>query len=46
MLSGVAMSTDDLPIKIKLVAPPLYVMLCSSLDKTEVIKRFQSEISK
>ena len=27
-----------MPIKIKLVAPPLYVMLCSSLDKAQGIK--------
>ena len=36
LLKGVALGSDDLPIKIKLVAPPLYVMLCSALDKTKV----------
>lgn len=37
LLKGVVLGTDDLPIKIKLVAPPLYVMLCSALDKTKGI---------
>ena len=37
LLKGVALGSDDLPIKIKLVAPPLYVMLCSALDKTKGI---------
>eukprot|EP00965_Chrysotila_dentata_P042143 1397951-Pleurochrysis_carterae.AAC.10 len=38
LLKGVALGTEDLPVKIKLVAPPLYVMLCSSLDKVAGIK--------
>lgn len=33
LLKGVALGSEEVPIKIKLVAPPLYVMLCSSLDK-------------
>ena len=37
LLKGQAHSTDDLQIKIKLVAPPLYVMLCSALDKQKGI---------
>ena len=37
LIKGVDMGTDDLPMKIKLVAPPLYVMLCSALDKTKGI---------
>jgi translation initiation factor 2 subunit 1 len=37
LLKGVALGTDDLSIKIKLVAPPLYVMLCSALDKAKGI---------
>jgi len=32
-MKGINLGSDDLPIKIKLVAPPLYVMLCSALDK-------------
>uniref|UniRef100_A0A7S3FG56 S1 motif domain-containing protein n=1 Tax=Haptolina ericina TaxID=156174 RepID=A0A7S3FG56_9EUKA len=38
LLKGVEMGTEDLPIKVKLVAPPLYVMLCSALDKTQGIQ--------
>jgi len=38
LLKGVDLSTEDIPIKIKLVAPPLYVMLCSALDKNAGIK--------
>merc|ERR1712060_444016 len=45
LLKGVALGNDDLPIKIKLVAPPLYVMLCSSLDKTAGIKVLEEAIT-
>lgn len=41
---GVAMGTTDLQVKIKLVAPPLYVMLCSALDKTAGIKLLNDAI--
>jgi len=44
LLKGVAMGTEDLPIKIKLVAPPLYVMLCSTLDKTQGIELLNQAI--
>merc|ERR1712146_710131 len=37
LLKGVALGTEELPINIKLVAPPLYVMLCSALDKAKGI---------
>ena len=37
LMKGVELGSDDLPVKIKLVAPPLYVMLCSALDKTKGI---------
>jgi len=37
LMKGIELGSDDLPIKIKLVAPPLYVMLCSALDKTKGI---------
>jgi len=37
LMKGVELGTDELPIKIKLVAPPLYVMLCSALDKAKGI---------
>merc|ERR1712087_544333 len=44
LLKGAALGNEDLPIKIKLVAPPLYVMLCSSLDKVEGIKLLSDAI--
>ncbi len=51
LLKGVDLSTDELPVTIKLVAPPLYVMLCSCLDKVkgiallnEAIEQMQAEI--
>merc|ERR1712070_1307921 len=34
----------ELPIKIKLVAPPLYVMLCSTLDKASGLKLLNDAI--
>lgn len=37
LLKGVELGTEELPVKIKLVAPPLYVMLCSALDKQKGI---------
>ena len=37
LMKGVELGSDDLPVKIKLVAPPLYVMLCSALDKAKGI---------
>mmetsp|Transcript_67046 Transcript_67046/g.111463 ORF Transcript_67046/g.111463 Transcript_67046/m.111463 type:complete len:348 (-) Transcript_67046:103-1146(-) len=44
LLKGMALGSDDLQIKIKLVAPPLYVMLCSALDKNEGIKLLNDAI--
>jgi translation initiation factor 2 subunit 1 len=44
LMKGVELGTDDLPIKIKLVAPPLYVMLCSALDKTKGIALLKQAI--
>ncbi|KAL1530533.1 hypothetical protein AB1Y20_001434 [Prymnesium parvum] len=44
LLKGVAMGTEEIPIKIKLVAPPLYVMLCSALDKSQGIKLLSDAI--
>jgi len=38
LMKGVELGSDDLPIKIKLVAPPLYVMLCSALNKAKGIE--------
>jgi len=38
LLKGQALSTPDLPIKIKLVAPPLFVIITTSIDKESCIK--------
>jgi len=37
LMKGVELGSEDIPVKIKLVAPPLYVMLCSALDKSKGI---------
>eukprot|EP00842_Homolaphlyctis_polyrhiza_P007042 jgi/Hompol1/927/HPOL_005463-RA len=46
LLAGEACSTPSVPIKITLVAPPLFVMLTNSLDKSEGISRLEMAISK
>ena len=33
LLNGEKQSTEECPIKIKLVAPPLYVLMTASIDK-------------
>ena len=45
LLKGQAHSTDDLQIKIKLVAPPLYVMTVSALDKARGIQLLADAIA-
>ncbi|KAL1130592.1 hypothetical protein AAG570_011838 [Ranatra chinensis] len=42
--AGLALSTDDLPIKINLIAPPLYVMTTATPEKTEGLKALQVAI--
>jgi len=44
LLKGAELGSEDIPIKIKLVAPPLYVMLCSALDKAQGIKLLSDAI--
>jgi len=44
LMKGVDMGSEDISIKIKLVAPPLYVMLCSALDKTKGIQLLNDAI--
>ena len=44
LLKGMALGNEELPIKIKLVAPPLYVMLCSTLDKASGLKLLNDAI--
>lgn len=41
LLAGQALSTEDMQIKIKLVAPPLYVMMTTSLDKEAGIAKLK-----
>jgi len=36
--AGIACSTDEVPIKINLIAPPLYVMTTSTAEKTDGLK--------
>lgn len=38
MRAAEAISTEDCPIKMKLVAPPLYVLTTQSLDKNKGIE--------
>ncbi len=33
LLAGEALGTKDTPVKIKLIAPPQYVITCTTLDK-------------
>lgn len=42
--AGLARSTEELPIKINLIAPPLYVLTTITLDRTEGIARLNSVI--
>lgn len=41
LLAGQAVGTEEAPIKIKLVAPPLYVMMTTSLDKEYGIAKLE-----
>lgn len=43
---GLKMSTDDKPVKINLIAPPVYVVTSSSLDREEGVKLLQDVIDK
>jgi len=42
--SGLACSTEDLPIKINLIAPPLYVMTTATPEKADGLKALQTAI--
>merc|ERR1719491_1309342 len=44
LLKGAELATPELGMKVKLVAPPLYVMTCSALDKTHGIKLLNDAI--
>ncbi|KAJ8681274.1 hypothetical protein QAD02_017061 [Eretmocerus hayati] len=42
--AGLALSTEELPIKINLIAPPLYVMTTSTPEKTDGLKALADAI--
>jgi len=42
--AGEAQGTEEIPIKIKLVAPPLYVLMCTSLDKDAGLRLLQKSV--
>ena len=44
LLAGQALSTDAVPIKVQLIAPPLYVMLTTTLDKAAGIAALTASI--
>lgn len=42
--AGLALSTEELPIKINLIAPPLYVMTTSTPEKSDGLKALNDAI--
>ncbi len=42
--AGEAMSTEEVPIKVRLVAPPLYVMSTTSTDKVAAIEMMDKAV--
>ncbi|GAA5864755.1 hypothetical protein JCM3774_006062 [Rhodotorula dairenensis] len=46
LAAGEALSTDEIPIKIRLIAPPLYVMVSHTTDKQGAIERLEQAIEK
>ncbi|KAI8593414.1 eukaryotic translation initiation factor 2 alpha subunit-domain-containing protein [Geranomyces variabilis] len=42
--AGEACSTEDVPIKVKLVAPPMYFVMTNSLDKTSGIEQMEKAL--
>lgn len=44
--AGEAMSTEQVPLKIRLVAPPLYVMTTTSTDKNAAIETMEKALEK
>ena len=42
--AGQAQSTEEMPIKINLIAPPQYVMTTTTLDRTEGIAKLNTAI--
>ncbi|GAA6053646.1 hypothetical protein JCM3770_001678 [Rhodotorula araucariae] len=46
LAAGEALSTEEIPIKIRLVAPPLYVMVSNTTDKQGAVERLEMAIEK
>jgi hypothetical protein len=46
LAAGESLSTEEIPIKIRLVAPPLYVMVTNTTDKQGAIERLEQAIEK
>jgi translation initiation factor 2 subunit 1 len=44
--AGLSMSTEDMPIKINLIAPPLYVMTTQTLERTDGIQKLKEALDK
>ena len=44
LFEGEAQSTSDCPVRIKLIAPPMYVMTCLTLDKDAGIERLNRAV--
>uniref|UniRef100_A0A131XCT7 Eukaryotic translation initiation factor 2 subunit 1 n=1 Tax=Hyalomma excavatum TaxID=257692 RepID=A0A131XCT7_9ACAR len=43
---GMSLSTEDMPIKINLIAPPVYVMTTTTMDRTEGLEALSNAITK
>jgi len=43
---GLAMSTEDMPIKINLIAPPLYVVTTQTLEREEGVAKLNAAVAK
>lgn len=44
--AGLSLSTEDMPIKINLIAPPLYVMTTNTLERTEGLAKLNTALAK
>jgi len=46
LIAGEALATEQIPIDIRLIAPPLYVMISNATDKLGAIERLERAIEK
>ena len=46
LAAGESVSTEDIPLKVRLVAPPLYVIISTAMDRTRGLALMESAISK